>query len=311
MKEKILISAPYMLKEKEKIQAMLSPYPHLDITWAQVRERLEESDLLKMIEPFSGVICGDDRFSVNVYEKAKNLRVIVKWGTGIDSLNQEEAKKRGIKLFRTPGAFTDPVADSTLSYILAFCRGIKANDDILKQGQWEKPQGYALFEKTVGIIGFGEIGQAVAKRLMGFGPSVLAHDCVEIDSKIVNELKVTMTSLEQILLTCDFITLHCDLNESSQYILDEMAFAQMKKKPYIINTARGPLIKESALLAALDNEDISGAALDVFEEEPLDKDHSLRKRDNTLLAAHNSNSSPACWDRVHKNSIEMLIEGLK
>ena len=136
-KFKVLISAPYMHREREFVERALAPHP-FEVVWPAVHERLEESDLLPIIGEFDGLLCGDDRLTPKVYDAAKKLKVIVKWGTGIDSLNAEEAKKRGIQLFRTPGAFTEPVADTTLGYILAFCRGIAANDKLIKSGRWEK-----------------------------------------------------------------------------------------------------------------------------------------------------------------------------
>ena len=299
-----------MLREKKKIEGLLKDYNFIDVTWAAVNERLEEDELLKIIPEYDGIICGDDRFTHSVYEKARNLKVIVKWGTGIDSLNEEEAKKRGIPIYRTPDAFTEPVADTTLALILAFCRNVVKNDNILKNEGWDKPQGYALFEKTVGIIGLGNIGQAVAKRLSAFGADILANDIVEIDSGIINKYNVTMVPKEEILETSDFITLHCELNSTSFHILTQDSFNRIKKKPYIINTARGPLIEESSLINALESGTVSGAGLDVFEDEPLPVNSPLRSMENVLLSSHNSNSSPARWGHVHKNSLDMLVKGL-
>ena len=303
--KQVLITAPYKLREKSKLQLIFKQYP-IQVTWADVKERLDEDELLNVIPGVEGIICGDDQFTSKVYEKAKNLKVVVKWGTGVDSIKIKEAEKFQIQVFRTPDAFTDPVADTTLGYILVHVRGLLTNDKILKDGGWDKPQGYALFEKTVGIIGLGSIGNAVAKRLKAFSCPVLGYDIQKKDSLY----DVKITSLEELLQTVDIITLHCDLNPSSSHILNEESFASMKRKPYIVNTARGPLIDENALIKALVSGMIVGAALDVFEHEPLSLDSPLRRMDNVLLASHNSNSSPFCWDRVHHQSIKMLLEGL-
>lgn len=308
---KILISAPYMLKKEErpKVENLLKNY-NFDITWADVHERLEEKDLLPVIGLYDGVICGDDRFTTKVYDAAKNLKVVVKWGTGIDSMNADEAQKRGIKLFRTAEAFTQPVADTTMCYILAFCRTLHLNDGLMKEGRWDKPQGYSLFEKTVGIIGFGNIGQAVARRLKGFGCKIMAYDIKPISPSQEIEYGINSVGLDEIYEQADFITLHTDLNPTSEHLLNAKALDKMKKKPYIINTSRGPVIKESDLVAALEKGIVAGAGLDVFEEEPLPINSPLRKMTNTYLASHNSNSSPTAWMRVHQNSVEMLAKGL-
>src|SRR5690606_21316961 len=132
------------------------------------------------IHEVDGIICGDDRFSTPVFEKARRLRAIVKWGTGIDSINKDEAEKFGIQVYRTPNAFTVPVAESTLALMLGLARNLIANDSLMKSGDWSKPQGHTLAESVVGLIGFGNIGQAVAKRLQAFGPKMLAFDTAAI-----------------------------------------------------------------------------------------------------------------------------------
>jgi phosphoglycerate dehydrogenase-like enzyme len=306
---RVLISAPYMHAERDKVEALLAPHA-LDVTWACGDERLEEDELLSVIAPFHGIICGDDQLTPRVYDAAHNLKVVVKWGTGIDSINRDEAERRGIQVRRTVGAFTDPVADTTLAYILAFARGVITNDNIVKSGRWEKPTGFALCEKTIGIIGFGHIGEAVSKRLAPFRARVLTTDIAAARRDVATSQRVEVVSPSALFGEADFITLHCDLNPTSRQLLDTAAFAAMHKRPFIINTARGPLINESALIEALRAGRVQGAALDVFEEEPLHKHSPLLAMGNVILACHNSNSSPAHWDRVHRNSIEMLVDGL-
>lgn len=304
---KVLISAPYMLKDKAKVQKYLSEY-NWDIEWAVVEERLEEDDLLKVLPSFDAIICGDDRFTEEVYKTCKNLKAVVKWGTGIDSINKDIADKYNVPVFRTPGAFTIPVSETTLAYMLSFCRNVITNDKVLKDGEWYKPDGKTLSECTVGLIGFGDIGQEVARKLKPFGCKVLVNDIKEIDNEVLNNLKVEYAEKDKIYKESDIISLHCDLNEMSNLLINEKAFKQMEKKPYLINTARGPLIKEVDLVKALESGQIEGAALDVFEEEPLSAKSPLRKSDKVILAAHNSNSSAFYWDKVHLNSIKMLAE---
>lgn len=307
--KKILITAPYMIREKEKIKNLFRG-KNVDVDFAEVEERLGESDLMKIIKGYHGIICGDDRITRNVLAVAGNLRVIVKWGTGIDSIDKKEAEKLGIPVFRTPDAFSEPVADSTLGIILAFSRAIFESDRLMKSGNWDKPQGYCLSEKIIGIIGLGNVGTAVAKRLQAFNTVILANDIVEKDPALIHKYGIQMASKDEIYEKADFISLHCDLNDTSYHILDGAAFKNMKRKPYIINTARGPLIEEGALIEALNAGRIAGAALDVFEDEPLSKDSPLRRMQNTILSSHNSNTSPHYWQKVHENSVNMLLKGL-
>jgi D-3-phosphoglycerate dehydrogenase len=309
--KKVLITAPYMFRDSErvKVEELLKSYSY-DVTFHPVLERMSEADLLGIISDYNGVICGDDQFNARVFDEARNLKTIVKWGTGIDSIDISEAKKRGISVYRSENAFTYPVADSTLSYILAFCRSMPANDSIMKTGYWDKPQGFSLFEKTVGIVGFGDIGKAVAKRLRAFDCKILVNDICFISEELQKEYGVVSVSFDELIAQSDFITMHTDLNPSSKYLLNQKTFSKMLKKPFIVNTSRGPVINEDDLVQALDSGLISGAALDVYEVEPLPVDSPLRSMKNTILASHNSNSSPTCWMRVHENSIRMLQLGL-
>jgi len=236
--------------------------------------------------------------------------VISKWGTGVDSIDAEACSRLKIRLCRTPNAFTDPVADSTLGYVLAFARGLPRMDRELKAGEWRKLPGRALNECTLGVIGVGNIGKAVTLRARAFGMQVLGNDIVQIDPDFIAAARIRMTNIEELLSTSDFVSLHCDLNPSAHHIINAKTLAMMKPAAVLINTARGPLVDEPALVAALQTGRIAGAALDVFEHEPLPADSPLLKLDNVMLASHNSNSSPAAWERVHWNTIKNLVEGL-
>lgn len=318
-RHKVLISAPYMLREseREKIKDYLSSINNIEVTWAEVEERLEEDQLLRQLDGFDAIICGDDRFTEKVYQSMPQLKVIVKWGTGIDSIRKDIADQYGVKVFRTPNAFTEPVADTTLAYMLAFARNVSVNDRLVKSGIWDKPKGFSLFEKTVGIIGFGDIGKAVARRLLPFNCVILTNDVrgkeeLNIGGFEGGELegKVELVEKSRIWEEADIITFHCDLNDTSLHLFNNATLNLLGKKAYLINTARGGIIDEQALISGLNENKLAGCALDVFEHEPLPSESPLIKMDNVFLAAHNSNSSSACWDRVHRNSIKMLMDGL-
>jgi D-3-phosphoglycerate dehydrogenase len=306
----ILLSAPYMLPFLERFRPVFSRYS-LELIVPEVHERLEEADLLKYAGQFDGAICGDDRYSPRVLEAcAPRLKVISKWGTGVDSIDQPACARLGIQLKRTPNAFTLPVADSVLGYILAFARRQPSMDREMKSGRWEKIPGKALNEQVLGIIGVGAVGKAVARRARAFGMKVLGNDIVEIDHVFIAETGIEMTALDSLLSRSDFISINCDLNPTSLHIINAATLAHVQPTAVLINTARGPLVKEADLVAALQARSLAGAALDVFEVEPLPLDSPLLKMDNVMLAPHNSNSSPAAWERVHWNTIKNLLEGL-
>lgn len=306
----VLMTAPYMIPFLDRFRPVLADYG-IDLIVPDVQERMEEEDILKYAGQFDGTICGDDRYTARVIEAClPRLKVISKWGTGVDSIDGEACAKFGVKLGRTPNAFTTPVSDTVLGYMLAFARRGPWMDREMKSGKWEKIPGKALSELTLGVIGVGNIGKAVTRRAKAFGMKVYGTDIIEIDHVFVSETSIEMTTLEYLLSNSDFVSVNCDLNPTSHHIINSDTLALMKSTAVLINTARGPLVDEKALVAALSSGQIGGAALDVFEYEPLPADSSLLKMDNVMLAPHNSNSSPAAWERVHWNTIKNLVEGL-
>lgn len=310
VKQRVMISAPYMQPVVDRFlpvfaEAGIEPFvPH-------VEERLEEDDLLLLMHDVDGVICGDDRFTRRVLERSPRLKCISKWGTGIDSIDREACKDLGVRLCNTPNAFTIPVADSTFAYILSLARRTFEMDVAMKDGEWEKIPGRSLAESTLGIIGVGNIGREVARRARAFGMRVLGHDPVTPPPEFVASSAIEMTSLERVLRESDFVTLHTDLNATSRYLINANTISHMKPTAFLINTSRGPVVHEAALIAALQSKRIAGAGLDVFEHEPLPLESPLRSMGtNVLIAPHNTNSSPAAWERVHVNTIKNLITGL-
>jgi D-3-phosphoglycerate dehydrogenase len=306
----ILFSAPYMLPSLDRFRPLLERHG-LDLITPEVQERLEEADLLKYAGQFEGAICGDDRYSNRVLTACvPRLKVISKWGTGIDSIDSAACERLGVKLCRTPNAFTLPVADSVMGYLLSFARRLPWMDRAMKAGMWEKIPSKALHECTLGVIGVGTIGKTVIRRARAFGMKLLGNDIVEIDHVFIAETGVEMTTLDDLLARADFVSLNCDLNPTSRHLINDHTLSLMRPYAILVNTARGPIVDEKALVAALKAGTIGGAALDGFEIEPLPAGSPLKQMDNVMLAPHNANSSPAAWERVHWNTIRNLLDGL-
>jgi len=309
----VLVSAPYMIPIIDRYRALLGNYG-IELVLAPVEERLNESELLALAGQFDGTLCGDDQYTLRVLEAcAPRLKVISKWGTGIDSIDQQAAASLGVMVGRTPNAFTLPVSDTVFGYMLAFARCQPTMDRAMKQGIWKKIPGRALSECTLGVIGVGNIGKTVLRRARAFGMHLLGNDIIDIamgQPEFIRENEVEMTGLEDLLRRSDFVSLHCDLNPTSYHLINRQTLAWMKPSAYLINTARGPIVDEPALVEALQNGSLAGAGFDVYEVEPLPKDSPLLKMDNVLLAPHNANSSPAAWERVHRNTIRNLLIGL-
>ena len=306
----ILFSAPYMLPFVERFRPVFVHYG-IDLIIPEVHERLEEDQILQYAGQFDGAICGDDRYTPRVLEAcAPRLKVISKWGTGVDSIHAETCARLGIRLGRTPNAFTMPVADTVMGYILAFARRQPWMDRAMKAGVWDKIPGKALHEQTLGIIGLGAIGKTLTRRARAFGMQVIGTDIVDIDHVFIAETGIRMTDLATLMANSAYISINCDLNPSSYHLIDQESLGFADKSAVLINTARGPIVDEAALIAALQQGELGGAALDVFEVEPLPLDSPLVKMENVLLAPHNANSSPAAWERVHWNTIKNLLGGL-
>jgi D-3-phosphoglycerate dehydrogenase len=306
----ILFSSPYMLLTIDRFRPVLERYG-LDLIIPEVHERLSEAELLEYAGRFDGAICGDDYFTARVLDACSpRLQVISKWGTGIDSIDAEACDRLGVKLFRTPNAFTLPVTDTVMGYMLAFARRQPWMDKAVKDGLWNKDPGKALHECTLGVVGVGTIGKTVLRRAHAFGMKLLGNDIVEIDHVFIAETGVEMTNLDDLLTRSDFVSLNCTLNPTSLHLINASTLSRMRPEAILINTARGPIVDEPALVAALQDGTIAGAALDVFENEPLPGGSPLKQMENVMLAPHNANSSPDAWERVHWNTIKNLVEGL-
>jgi D-3-phosphoglycerate dehydrogenase / 2-oxoglutarate reductase len=307
----VLMTAPYMIPYLDRFSPVLTHYG-IELIVPDVKERMEEDALLQYAGTFDGAICGDDRYTRRVQQAClPRLKVISKWGTGIDSLDQDAAKELGIKICNTPNAFTLPVSDTVMGYMLAFARRLSWMDRAMKAGEWQKIPGKSLSECTIGVIGVGNIGKAVLRRASAFGMRLLGNDIQPIAPEFLAEFRVQMLPLAEMLPQCDFVSVNCDLNPTSTHIINKNTLALMKPEAVVINTARGPLVKETDLMDALQRKIIAGAAMDVFEVEPLPLDSPLMKMENVMIAPHNSNSSPAAWERVHWNTIRNLLMGLQ
>lgn len=306
----VLVTAPYMRRIWMRVQPIFDAF-ELQALLPPVNERLEEDDLLAYAGQFDAALCGDDRFTARVIEAcAPRLKVIAKWGTGVDSIDREAAARFGIPVYNTPNAFSDPVADTVMGFILAFARRIPELDAAMKAGRWEKTLSRALNELTLGVVGVGNIGKAVLRRAKAFGMRLLGNDIRPIEPDFLREVGVEMVPLERLLREADFVSLNCDLNPTSYHLINRERLALMKPTAVLINTARGPVVDEQALIEALEQGRIAGAALDVFEQEPLPEESPLRRFPNVLLSPHNANASPKAWERVHWNTLRLVFRGL-
>jgi D-3-phosphoglycerate dehydrogenase len=312
MRWRVLVSAPYILPAIEEFRPRLEAEGVELVFCADVRERLCEEELLAFAGTIDGAICGDDQFTERVLRRAApRLKVLSKWGTGVDSIDARAAAELGVRVRNTPDAFTDPVADTALGYVLCFARRLHAMDGDVRRGLWVKPDAVALRECALGVVGVGNIGRAVARRARAFGMKLFGTDPSAVPAAFVEETGISLVPLGTLLAESDFVSLHCDLNPTSFRLIGRAELGLMRADAYLINTSRGAVVDEGALAEALRGRRIAGAALDVFEVEPLPAESPLRALDNCLLAPHNANSGRASRRRVHETTIANLLEALR
>jgi D-3-phosphoglycerate dehydrogenase len=263
---------------------LLKAEPQLSV---DVRTGLSPQQLAEIIEPYDGlVVRSATKVTAEVIARAKHLKVIGRAGVGLDNVDAEAATKRGIIVMNVPAGNTMSTAEHTLSMIMAVARRIPQADAHARAGKWERSKfvGVELFGKTLGIVGLGKIGAEVAKRAQAFGMRLLAHDPF-LSSERAQQLGIETTTLQRIYAEADFITVHTPLTAETKHMIGAKEMAQMKPTVRLINCARGGIIDEQALAAAVSEGRIAGAAVDVFEEEPP-KDHPFLKLDKIVVTPH-------------------------
>ncbi|MEJ7783706.1 MAG: phosphoglycerate dehydrogenase [Solirubrobacteraceae bacterium] len=283
----------------------------LDLVLPEVLQQPTEDELIAIIGGFEGMIAGDDPLNARVLEHARRMRIISKWGVGIDGIDLAAAERLGITVTNTPGVFGDDVADVAIGYVIMLARQLHRIHASVAGGGWFKHEGRALAGATLGILGFGSIGQALARRGAGFGMRVIAHDPVTAAREAAGELDAELLGVEELFRRSDHLVLCCPLTADNRHIVNAETLALMRRGSYLVNVARGPLVDELALVQALDDGRVYAAALDVFEEEPLAADHTLRGYPQCVFGSHNGSNTREGVLRASARAVDNLLEGLK
>ncbi len=271
---------------------------------------LEGDALVDALEGCVGVVAGDDQFSAEVIGRLPELRTIAKWGIGVDGIDFAAADAAGIEVTNTPGEFADEVADVTITYVTMLARGLHLIDRGVRAGGWPKPAGRSLSGLTLGIVGLGSIGRAVVARGRFLGMRVLGTDPSPTSAKAAREIGAQVVDLDDLLTGSDVITVTAPHNESTHHLLGPAAFGRMRTGALLVNTGRGPVVDTGALIEALEEGTIAGAALDVLEEEPPGPDHPLRCFDNVIFGSHNASNTLEASARVHRRALANLAASL-
>lgn len=242
-------------------------------------------ELVDMIPGIDGYIAGLDAINREVILATDRLKVIARYGVGVDAVDLEAAKEMGIVVTNTPGANSVSVAELTIGLMISLARKIPFAAQTTKSGEWLRLRGLLLQGKVVGLLGFGAIGRRVAKLLKGFDCKVLAYDPIA-DDNLASRLSVELLPHDDVIRQADFLSLHCPLSEETEGMVDAAFVKQMKDGAYLINTARGELVDEKALYEALQSGKLQGAALDVFAVQPPDADHPLLALQQVIATPH-------------------------
>ncbi len=273
------------------------------------KAKMTQDELQEILPEISAIIIRSaTKINANLLEKAPNLQYVIRAGEGTDNIDKQLCQKKGVKISNTPGANNNSAAEHAIALMLACLRKIPAANSSMSQGKWEKPlfTGNELSNKTVGIVGFGRIGQLVAKRLQGFETKTLFFDPHHQQSSEFGASGVK--SLEELLKQSDLVSIHVPLNDSTKNLFNKERLMQMKKGSILVNAARGKIIEESALVATLKAGHLGAAALDVFSNEPLEENSSLRGLDNLILTPHLGGSTEEAQFRVGEMAIHQIKE---
>ena len=272
-------------------------------------KRLLENELLELIGDVHALLTGVDQVTAKVINAADELKVISKFGTGVDNIDVAAATQKGVIVTNAPGMNSDAVADMTFSLILSIARRIPFANDQVRKGNWPLIVGTEICNKTLGLIGLGQIGKRVAMRAGGFNMKILAYELLP-DEQFVQELGINLVPLNRLLQESDFVSIHVPLTSETKDLIKTEQLEMMKPTAYLINTARGGIVDENALHAALESGEIAGAAFDVFKEEPL-KEKALIELDNFIATPHISPFTKEAIENAEKLSAQNIIDVLK
>ncbi|PQJ35406.1 D-glycerate dehydrogenase [Salinibacter sp. 10B] len=252
-----------------------------------------------------------DPVTERVFAACPDLKMVAQYAVGIDNIDLDAAQAHDVVVTHTPGVLTDATADMAWALLLAAARRVPAADDYVREGQFERWEttlllGTELADKTMGIVGLGRIGAAVARRALGFGMNVVYHNRTRANPTVERQTSAQYVELEELLSTSDVVSLHCPLNEDSRHLIDAAALGRMKDEAILVNTARGAVVDEAALVEALSAGSIAGAALDVFEDEP-DVHPGLMEQDRVVLAPHLGSATT----ETRTEMVHMCVESIR
>lgn len=286
----------------------------IKIVIPKIEQTLSENELIRILPSCDGWIAGDDPATKEVLEKAKKgrLKAIVKWGVGVDNIDQAACKNLLIKFSNTPNVFGNEVADLAISYLIALSRRTFFIDRQIRKRFWPKPAGTSLKNKRIGLIGFGNIGKCIAKRLLSLEVKTTIYDpnYFNLNTRIFKKKNFSIKNWPQFINKLDSIIICCSLTKSSFHLINSKTISKFKKGIQIVNVGRGSVIDQKSLEKGLKSKIIDSVALDVFENEPLNKKTILRTHPYCILGSHNSSNTKEAVLKTSNIAIKKLFNFL-
>lgn len=264
-------------------------------------------ELVPLVGDIDGVVAGVDTWDEEVFKLAPKLKAIARFGVGVDNIDLAKAKEFGVRVTNVPGGNANAVAELTVGLLLSLIRSLPALHQSARRGYWDRRVGEELAGKTVGLLGFGNIAQMVAKKLKGFDVSIIAYDKYPNAAK-ADELGVELVTSDEVLARGDIVSMHLPSLKETRHMMNDEQFAKMKPGAYFINTARGALVDEKALYRALEKRAIAGAAIDVYETEPVSADNPLFQLDNIITTPHTAAETAETYNRVGLVTAQALLD---
>ena len=303
---KVLVTCPPMLRALEEFRPRFEQRG-IELQAPDVVQTLTESELGRIVPDGDGWIIGDDPATRAVFAagKAGRLRAAVKWGVGVDNVDAAAARELGITVANTPGMFGKEVADLAVGYVTALARQFVAVDRGVRAGCWPKPSGISLEGRTVALVGYGDIGSNVARRLLAADMRVVAYDPVLSESQPPPGIAVANWPAR--VNEADFIVMTCALTRDNRQMLNGDILSGTRPGVRVVNVSRGGLIDERALVAAIESGQVAAAALDVFEDEPLPVDSPMRRFEQCILGSHNGSNTVDAVRRASNHAIDLLF----
>lgn len=293
-------------------EAVLSP---AGVEILALKEKRPPEEIADIVRNADAVITQFAPITAEVINAMTKAKAIVRYGIGYDNVDCAAARARGIPVCNIPDYCIDEVADHTLAFMLAITRQVVPNTLDLREGKWGLATPVtsmaALSQLTVGIVGFGRIGREVVKRLLAFNTRVLVFDPVVPVDEITKSGAVAAVSFEELLAQSDIVSPHCPSNLQTKQMFNTTAFANMKPGSVFINVGRGDLADSAAITEALQSGHLAGAALDVFDPEPIPRDHPIRRMPNVILAAHIASSSPPAVKKLRETAARIALQAVR